>query len=154
MMTMSHDGLGDRWHSLDPTSYVELRVKKGRGTITFIEKGSLRKTCELCTQFSNILEAFKKPETRIVTQDSFSLHSRQFSFTKRRSSMSVYDLWSSREFSTSISTSILLRPSLQVLHARILQSHSAGRCKATRRILSWPNIGCGHVRLFTQSVRA
>lgn len=72
------DGLCDRCCKLDLESYVErLQEKKGRGTIAFIEKGSLRKNCGLCAQFALIFRALKPVRTKVSNYDSFTLDFRQ-----------------------------------------------------------------------------
>ncbi|KAH6616364.1 heterokaryon incompatibility protein-domain-containing protein [Boeremia exigua] len=76
-MTHSLNQLCDRCRELDLESYVELRVKTGRGTIAFIEKASIRKTCELCTQFAHIFSALKALRAQVSNLDSFTLDFRR-----------------------------------------------------------------------------
>lgn len=76
-ISSANDKLCDRCRRLDLEAYVELRVKKGRGTIACIEKASLRSNCQLCTQFGQILGTLSPVRTRVAHNDSFALNFRR-----------------------------------------------------------------------------
>lgn len=79
-MAQSQDELCDRCRDLDLESYAELRTKRGRGTIAFIEKASLRRSCLLCNDFGHVFTEFKTPRARVSNHDSFALDFRQVQF--------------------------------------------------------------------------
>jgi hypothetical protein len=62
-----------RCRKLDLGSYVEVRTMQGRGTIAFIERISLRKDCELCSQFDCIFKTLKPVRSKASVYESFKL---------------------------------------------------------------------------------